>query len=62
MYKRQSVGKISFSTDELKKNISFFFNELVKNKPTNSKGVFIKKVFISSTMGPGLQVDPSSAM
>ena len=57
-----SVGKISFSTDELKKNISFFFNELVKSKPTNSKGVFIKKVFISSTMGPGLQVDPSSVM
>ena len=57
-----SVGKISFSLEELKKNILFFYNELIKNKPTNSKGVFIKKIFISSTMGPGLQVDFSSVM
>ena len=57
-----SVGKISFSLEELKKNILFFYNELIKNKPTNSKGVFIKKIFISSTMGPGLQVDLSSVM
>ena len=57
-----SVGKISFSLEELSKNIVFFYNELSKNKPTNSKGVFIKKIFISSTMGPGLQVDLSSVM
>lgn len=57
-----SIGKISFSDDELKKNISFFFAELQKKKPTSSKGIFIKKVYINSTMGPGLQVDPTSVM
>ena len=51
------IGKISFSDDELKKNIVFFLDELKKKKPENSKGVFIKKFFITSTMGPGLQVD-----
>ena len=56
------VGKISFSDDELKKNIVFFLDELKKKKPENSKGVFIKKFFIASTMGPGLQVDSTSVM
>ena len=56
------VGKISFSDDELKKNIVFFLDELKKKKPGNSKGVFIKKFFITSTMGPGLQVDSTSVM
>ena len=56
------VGKVSFSDDELKKNIVFFLDELKKKKPENSKGVFIKKFFIASTMGPGLQVDSTSVM
>jgi large subunit ribosomal protein L1 len=56
------VGKISFSDDELKKNIVFFLDEIKKKKPENSKGVFIKKFFITSTMGPGLQVDSTSVM
>ena len=56
------VGKISFSDDELKKNIVFFLDELKKKKPENSKGIFIKKFFVSSTMGPGLQVDSTSVM
>ena len=37
-------------------------NKLQKKKPASSKGVFIKKLFINSTMGPGLQVDPTSVM
>ena len=57
-----SVGKLSFSTDELKKNIEFLLQEIKKKKPETSKGIFIKKFFISSTMGPGLQVDPTSVM
>ena len=57
-----SIGKISFTDIELKDNITFFYKELQKNKPTNLKGIFIKKIFINSTMGPGLQVDPSSVM
>ena len=57
-----SVGKISFSEDELKKNIEFLLQEIKKKKPETSKGIFIKKFFINSTMGPGLQVDPTSVM
>ena len=57
-----SVGKISFSEDELKKNIEFLLGEIKKKKPETSKGIFIKKFFINSTMGPGLQVDPTSVM
>jgi len=48
--------------DELKKNISFLLEEVKKKKPESSKGIFIKKFFINSTMGPGLQVDPTSVM
>ena len=57
-----SVGKASFTDADLEKNISFFFNELQKKKPTSSKGIFIKKFYINSTFGPGLQVDPTSVM
>ena len=38
------------------------FNELKNKKPESSKGIYLKKIFINTTMGPGLQVDPSSAM
>lgn len=57
-----SIGKISFTNEELQKNFTFFFSELQKKKPTSSKGIFIKKIYINSTMGPGLQVDPTSVM
>ena len=57
-----SIGKASFTDKNLQKNFNFFFNELKKKKPASSKGVFIKKLFINSTMGPGLQVDPTSVM
>lgn len=56
------IGKVSFTDDEIKKNLLFFMEELKKKKPENSKGIFIKKFFISSTMGPGLQVDSTSVM
>ncbi len=57
-----NVGKISFSNEELTKNIRFLFEEVKKKKPETSKGVFIKKIYINSTMGPGLQVDPTSVI
>ena len=56
------IGKVSYTDDELKKNLMFFLEELKKKKPENSKGVYIKKFFINSTMGPGLQVDSTSVM
>ena len=57
-----SIGKVSFTDADLHKNVTFFFSELQKKKPSTSKGIFIKKLFINSTMGPGLQVDPTSVM
>ena len=57
-----SIGKASFSDDDLIKNTNFLLNELKNKKPESSKGIFLKKIFINTTMGPGLQVDPSSAM
>ena len=57
-----NVGKTSFSKDELKKNIIFLLEEVKKKKPESSKGIYIKKFYINSTMGPGLQVDPTSVM
>ena len=57
-----SVCKVSFSDDDLIKNTNFLINELKNKKPESSKGIYLKKIFINTTMGPGLQVDPSSAM
>ena len=57
-----SIGKSSFKEEELMKNIKFFYQELNKAKPSTSKGVFVKRMFISSTMGPGLKVDLSSVI
>ena len=50
------VGKLSFSSDDIVGNIKVFFDSLIKAKPASSKGQFIKKVSISSTMGPGLKI------
>ena len=47
---------------DLIKNTNFLINEIKNKKPESSKGIYLKKIFINTTMGPGLQVDPSSAM
>lgn len=54
------LGKASFSADALKENLTVLLNELNKKKPPTSKGKFIKKISISSTMGAGIEVDSSS--
>jgi large subunit ribosomal protein L1 len=51
------VGKVSFEADKLKGNIVALMDALVKAKPATSKGTYLKKVSISSTMGPGVNVD-----
>ena len=51
------VGKVSFDADMLKGNIVALMDALVKAKPATSKGTYLKKVSISSTMGPGVNVD-----
>jgi large subunit ribosomal protein L1 len=52
-----SIGKRSFSIDDLKKNISQFFETLLKLKPAASKGQYLRNISISSTMGPGIKID-----
>jgi large subunit ribosomal protein L1 len=54
------VGKASFTEEALVQNIKAFVDAVVKAKPTGSKGTYLKKVSLSSTMGPGLKLDPSS--
>jgi large subunit ribosomal protein L1 len=55
------VGKASFSEEALKGNIRAFVDAVVKAKPAGAKGTFVKKVALSSTMGPGVRVEPASA-
>lgn len=51
------VGKVSFSADLLKENLLALVDALVKAKPSAAKGTYIKKISVSSTMGPGVRLD-----
>ena len=53
-----TIGVMSFSEEQMKENISTFFESLMKLKPAGAKGIYIKNVSISSTMGPGIKLDP----
>ncbi len=55
-----SIGKHSFGKDKLKDNFKTFYEALLKAKPDASKGTYIKAVSISTTMGPGIKIDPMS--
>lgn len=55
-----TVGKIDFAADDLIENMAALIVDLRKAKPTTSKGVYIKKITLSSTMGPGLPIDITS--
>lgn len=55
------VGKISFDDAKLAQNIAFFIDTIAKAKPTGAKGTYMKKVTLSSTMGPGLKIDIQKA-
>ena len=53
------VGRVSFDAERLLENVVHVADEIVRNKPASSKGRYIRKVAISSTMGPGVKIDPS---
>jgi large subunit ribosomal protein L1 len=54
------VGKASFTAEALVQNVKAFVDAVIKAKPTGSKGTYLKKVSLSSTMGPGLKLDTAS--
>ncbi len=54
------VGKVSFGLDALVENIRAFTEAVQKAKPTGAKGTYVQRVALSSTMGPGVKIDPSS--
>ena len=52
------VGKVSFGADKLTENISALLEAIIKLKPASSKGTYLKGISLSTTMGPGIKVDP----
>ncbi len=55
-----ALGKVSFEPKALRENLEALISDLKKAKPSTSKGVYVKKVTVSSTMGPGLCIDQNS--
>ena len=55
-----AVGKVSFAPEQIRDNAKEFVNTLIKLKPTAAKGTYIKSIYLSSTMSPGLRIDPKS--
>jgi large subunit ribosomal protein L1 len=52
-----AIGKVSFAPEALEQNFTAFMDQIVRSKPTTSKGVYIRNVAISSSMGPGVNID-----
>lgn len=55
-----SIGKVSFTADQIRDNAREFISTLIKLKPTAAKGTYVKSVCLSSTMSPGVKIDPKS--
>ena len=55
-----SVGKVSFEPKAAADNVREFVNTLIKLKPATAKGTYIKSIYLSSTMSPGIKIDPKS--
>jgi large subunit ribosomal protein L1 len=54
------IGKTSFTHGALVENLNAFIAAIIKAKPAGSKGVYVKRVTLSSTMGPGVKIDTSN--
>ena len=55
-----SVGKVSFSVDQIRDNAKEFIATIIKLKPSSAKGTYIKSIYLSSTMSAGIKIDPKS--
>jgi len=55
-----TIGKVTFESNQLKENLEALLTDLKKAKPSTSKGVYLRKITVSSTMGPGLTLDQAS--
>ncbi len=55
-----SVGKVGFTADAVKQNLEALIADLRKLKPSSAKGIYLKRIALSTTMGPGLQIDQAS--
>jgi len=56
------IGKASFTEEQILQNAKAFVDAVAKAKPSGAKGTFVKKVALSTTMGPGVRLDPSAAL
>ena len=55
-----SIGKVSFSAEQIRENAKEFIATIIKLKPTTAKGTYIKSIYLSSTMSKGIKIDPKS--
>ena len=55
-----SIGKVSFTPDQIRENAQAFINTLIKLKPATAKGTYIKSIYLSSTMSKGIKIDTKS--
>ncbi len=55
-----SIGKVSFTQEKIVDNAMEFINTLIKLKPSSAKGTYVKSIYLSSTMSPGIQIEPKS--
>jgi len=55
-----SIGKVSFTAEKIAENVREFIQTIIKLKPTAAKGTYIKSIYLSSTMSPGIKLDPKA--
>jgi len=55
-----SIGKASFTMEKISENTREFINTIIKLKPSSAKGTYIKSIYLSSTMSPGIKIDPKA--
>ena len=55
-----SIGKVSFTAEKIKDNAVEFMNMIMKLKPVAAKGTYVKSIYLSSTMSPGIEIEPKS--